>query len=57
MSRSQPKKLISVRVDPGIYAEIREILDKKNLGRYKWNYSTFSDIVDEAMREYIKANA
>lgn len=56
MSYYGTKKLVSVRVDAQKYAKIREILDKKNVGRYKWNAFTFSDIVDLAMDDYIDRN-
>lgn len=56
MSRTDPKQLISVRVDREKYSQIRKILDKKNEGRYSWNAFTFSDIVDRAMQEYISVN-
>lgn len=50
------KKLISVRVDEDDYKKIMEHIDKKNKERHRYPGYTFAEIVDKAMRDYIKNN-
>lgn len=57
MSYYGTKKLVSVRVDPSDYDRLRKILDEKNNDKPRWRHATFADIVDKAMREYIRENS
>ncbi|MBQ7327734.1 MAG: hypothetical protein IJX00_02080 [Clostridia bacterium] len=59
MSYWKPKQMISMRVDSEKYAQVRDILDKKNqkMGFVGARTYTFADIVDKAMTDYIRANA
>lgn len=50
------KKLISVRVDGDDYDKIMTHIKEKNEKSLRWPGYTFAEIVEKAMKDYIKNN-
>ena len=47
------KKMVSVRVDEELHERVRAKLAEENKGKW-YNYYTFTDIVEDAMKAYLE---